>query len=374
MIENNEIKMLAVGDIGLIGQVAENINTLGAHHPFMHVSEHLTNSDILFGNLEMPFSDQGSDYSKSHQSKHFHHNDNAIDSLRHAGFSILSLANNHIMECGDQGLVKTITMLDSNKIRHVGAGTNINDAKSYNIIILKDTKIGFLAFSMKSSDSATDSKSGFAPIILNEIIENIKLLKHEVDFIVVSLHFGMMYMESPRPEDIETCHAIIDSGANVVLGHHPHVLQGVEQYKNGFIFYSLGEFIFDRKCGVRFVDLGSDIRRKSMILEIYFKKHESIRYNLTPTYLNDDYQVVISTNDKAINDIERFKKLSSNLLDTKQYYEEAGSKLVGYELGGLFFHLKRGNFRYIVSKLSNLRIRHFRLFIGYIKRKILFFL
>lgn len=369
---NNDamIKMLAVGDLGLIGQVSYNLKNNGITHPFVYVQDYLRDADVVFGNLEMPFSSSGSSSLKAHQSNNFFHEDIVVDSLLNANFNLLSIANNHIMECGEEGLFKTIQVLEDNNVLHVGAGQNIKRARQHKIIEENGIKIGFLAYTMKSADCASDMQPGPAPIHLPSIIDDVNELTPKVDFLVVSLHFGMMYMEAPSPEDINLCHALIDSGVDIILGHHPHVLQGVEEYNDGLIFYSLGEFVFDRKSGVRYVSLGSENRRNSAIAEICFNKHKSITYKLIPTYLNDNYQVVIPEGDDYLNRIDAFNRLADILNNSDQFYKNAGSKLVGYELGGLLHHLKNGNIKYILSKLTNIRIKHLKLFLGFCKNKI----
>lgn len=368
--KNDFLKVSAVGDIALIGQIADNMETFGMMHPFLSVKDRLLSSDVVFGNLEMPFSGGVQNMPESHQSKHFFHSEFVATCLKKVGFSILSLANNHIMECGESGLKKTIEVLDSLEIENIGAGKNLQEARQAKVLNAGDLKIGFLAYSTKSQDSAEENTPGPAPIVLENILEDINLLKKKSDFIIVSLHLGLMYMNVPSPEDIELCHSIIDNGCDVILGHHPHVLQGIEDYNNGVIFYSLGEFVFDRKAGVRFVELGSEERRESIIANLFMKKDCPIQYEIIPAYLNDDYQVEVLEGELGEKIIDRMNGLSEKISLKNDFYKEAGSKLVSYELGGLIHHFKKGNFRYVFSKLKNLRLKHFRLLAGFVKRKI----
>lgn len=366
----NRIKLSAVGDIALIGQVAENINQNDIIHPFQYVRNHLFDADIVFGNLEMPFRDEKQEGITKHQSKHFYHQDDAVDSIKQASFNILSIANNHIMECGSAGLNKTIDLLKQNDIKSVGAGNNTHEARKEEIFYINGIKIAFLAYSMKSENSAQYNKSGHSTIMLKDMLDDLQRIRAKTDFVVISLHFGMMYMEMPMPEDIKLCHQLIDNGCDVILGHHPHVLQGVEKHKKGIIFYSLGEFVFDRKAGVRYVELGKKKRRQSMIVDLSFTSDGEITYEITPTYLSDSYIVEIQEGIERERFEEQFEQLCNNISEKNDFYQKAGADLVKYEVGGLYHHLKKGNLTYIVEKITSLKLKHFLLFIGFLKNKL----
>jgi len=366
--KRDAIKISAVGDLGLIGKISEYMDKKGPDYPFRHVVRELNTADIVFGNLEMPFCDDATSNLRCYQSKEFFHTLQAAKSLRSAGFSILSLANNHIMECGREGLEKTVEVLSMNSIKFVGAGKNLKESRKPAIFDVHETKIGFLAYTTKSKDSASFSNAGSAPIEIELIIDDVINLKKQCDFVIVSLHFGFMYIEIPSPDDVKLCHKIIDNGADVILGHHPHVLQGIERYKNGLICYSLGEFVFDRMAGVRFVKLGSENRRESLILNLYLKKKQPIQYDLVPTFLSDNYQVEIQTGEPGLRILKKIDRLSARIASTEDFYEEAGANLVSYEISGLFYHIKRRNFSYLLLKARNIRLKHLKIFLGFLKR------
>lgn len=164
------------------------------------------------------------------------------------GVDIANLANNHIYDYSEQGLFDTIHFLDEAGIRHMGAGKNALDARLPVIITIKGVRLGFLGYYglSKHSDShpATVDSAGTALRKLKFIREDIKKLREKVDIVVVNFHWGIEKENYPEQDQIHFAHKTIDFGADLIIGHHPHVLQGVELYKEKLIAYSLGNFIF----------------------------------------------------------------------------------------------------------------------------------
>lgn len=205
----------------------------------------LAASDVLFGNLEGPISDIGKDLGNLYS---FRMNTQAAGALRRAGFDVLSIANNHIGDWGQAAFLDTLDELAEDGLVAVGAGQDKTEAFAPKIITVRGTKIGFLA--------ATDvgpnwlaAKADVPGIVIAadplwpQAIENAAKL---VDVLVVSYHFGDEYQTEPNARQRELAELAIDRGAAIVVGHHPHVAQPVEYYKDGVIAYSLGNFIFDQ--------------------------------------------------------------------------------------------------------------------------------
>jgi poly-gamma-glutamate synthesis protein (capsule biosynthesis protein) len=215
---------------------------------FLKIADELKKSDILFGNLEGPISDNGLKVGSIYS---FRFKPEAINGLLYADFDILSLANNHMLDYQRIALEDTMKILKENNIDYVGAGLNKEEAFSLKIKQVKDTRIGFLAYTNLGTKNwqAGNENSGMAWINENditEVIEYIKKAKEEVDVLIISLHAGEEYAENPTNFQISFAQDCISSGADLVIGHHPHVVQRIEQYKDGWIAYSLGNFVFDQ--------------------------------------------------------------------------------------------------------------------------------
>jgi poly-gamma-glutamate synthesis protein (capsule biosynthesis protein) len=167
--------------------------------------------------------------------------------LSGAGIDIVSIANNHIFDYGREGLFDTISYLDSAGVRHVGAGRDRREAHRPVLFHIRERTIAFLAYYGGGEAPQAGRKSpGVAHRSLGNVRLDLEALRAgtRIDFIVVSLHWGTEKAEVPDGDQRFFAHALIDAGVDAVIGHHPHVLQGIERYKSGVIAYSLGNLVF----------------------------------------------------------------------------------------------------------------------------------
>jgi len=213
--------------------------------PFLKTADYLNKADILFGNLEGPISDKGKKVGSIYS---FRAKPEAIDSLKFAGFDILSVANNHIFDYGKIAMEDTFSKLREAKIDFVGGGFTEIEAYSPIIKEIKETKIAFLAYTSLGTSywGARNDESGIAWLEKERMEKEIKEAKNQADLVIVSIHYGEEYFSKPTQFQISISQTAVDAGANLVIGHHPHVVQEIEKYKNGYIAYSLGNFVFDQ--------------------------------------------------------------------------------------------------------------------------------
>lgn len=244
--KNHAVVLLFVGDIMLNRGVGSQIKTNNdAVYPFRFVAEEIRKADLAFGNLESPISgrgrNQGSIYS-------FRADPMVVGGLKFAGFDVLSLANNHIWDWGREALEDTIVLLKEAGIFPVGAGRNEMEANEPVVRDIKGKKIAFLAYTDRYPSGlwAKDNYPGISRFDLDEVVGRIRNLKPVVDFVVVSMHWGDEYESQANETQKFIGRRLIDAGADLVIGHHPHVVQQIEYYKDGVIAYSLGNFIFDQ--------------------------------------------------------------------------------------------------------------------------------
>ncbi len=239
-----EIVINAVGDIMLAGSGVEAYTKLGYDYPFAATRGELRKGDIAIANLESPITRGG----KAFTAKRFHYLSapQTAEALRNSGFSIVTLANNHMMDFGGPALAETRQYLGKSGIACTGGGDTLAAARKPAIITVKGMKVAFLAYSLTFPDAfyAKAKLPGTAPGYARYVREDVVRARKSADYVVVSFHWGAENTNVPKPYQVAAAHRAIDAGADLVLGHHPHVLQGVERYKNGVIFYSLGNFAF----------------------------------------------------------------------------------------------------------------------------------
>lgn len=236
-----------LGDIMLDRGVRSSVNKnfSGDYSKLFDKMDILEKSDIVFANLEGPASDQGKDLRNLYS---FRMDPNAIPALKGAGFNILSVANNHAGDWGPLAFSDTLDRLTENEILYTGGGYS-NEIEKPTIIEQYDMRIGFLGFSDVGPQNLKPTLDKRGILLANNprIKEIINNASKEVDYLIVSFHFGDEYKTTNNKRQQTLAHLAIDNGAKIVIGHHPHVIQNTEIYKNGFIAYSLGNFIFDQK-------------------------------------------------------------------------------------------------------------------------------
>lgn len=238
------IVITAVGDIMLAGQGSRTLTTRGFDHAFAGTAAELRKGDILVGNLEAPITQGGTEFAG--KKFRFKTRPEAADALSRAGFTVLTLANNHIMDFGAEGLTGTLSNLDRASILHTGAGAALDEARREALVTVKGKRVAFLAYSLTypAEFYAGVGHPGAAQGVAGRVRDDIVRARGRADYVVVSFHWGAELAGMPKPYQQKAAHAAIDAGADLVLGHHPHVLQGIERYQGKTILYSLGNFAF----------------------------------------------------------------------------------------------------------------------------------
>jgi len=305
----------AVGDIMLGRGVEYHLNNQGRDYtfPFREVVDVLKSGDIVFGNLEVPMTDSehGLDPSGKYVIKS---SKKAVESIKYAGFNVLNLANNHIMDYYEKGLLDTIDALEEYEIMYFGAGKNISEARKPAILTVKGIKIAFLGYTDMAeyvykgdpmiSFVAGEDKSGVAPRKYDLIKEDMEKIRDTVDLLVISLHWGVENSFEVTGEQREFAYKLIDDGADVILGHHPHRFQGVEIYKNKPIIYSLGNFIFDQN---------DKLNQESFIVDMVFTGNKLSSLELLPIRVIDKTHVTMPKGQSAMEMLNRELELCGKL-------------------------------------------------------------
>lgn len=249
--------------------------------PFAATADVFRSADIAFANLENPLSERGVSSGNTYS---FRADPRTVEGLAAAGFDAVSVANNHIWDYGEDALSDTLSLLKENGITPVGGGETYDDAHAPKIITRGETRVAFLAYTNAlplwlGEEEAVPAVARYSDDILKADVTHAKKL---ADVVVVSFHWGEEYATRHNPEQERVAKFAIDSGATIVVGHHPHVVQEVEEYGGGYIAYSLGNFVFDQNF--------SPDTKRGLALFVTIKNGALAAVTTRSVAFTDDYQ------------------------------------------------------------------------------------
>jgi poly-gamma-glutamate synthesis protein (capsule biosynthesis protein) len=277
--DTDKIVLTAVGDIMLSRNVEQQMIAKNDwNYPFEKMAAITSGADLTFGNLETTIT--AGDIVKS-GSFTFRTDPKAVAGLEYAGFDVLSLANNHMMNFGRRGLESTLKELDAAGIAHAGAGLSAAGISKPAVREVKGVKFGFLAYSYADEQSRDKAGELYGTDYMDTsaMQADVAALKPQVDVVVVSMHAGTEYATAPSVAQTSFAHAAVDAGASLVIGHHPHVVETAEKYKDGYIIYSLGNFVFDQ--------MWSEETRLGAVADITFDKNKISKIDFIPVKIYD---------------------------------------------------------------------------------------
>jgi gamma-polyglutamate biosynthesis protein CapA len=353
------VTIVAVGDIFLGDHpvtlnhgVNSMIKKRGCDYLFKKVSRYLRSGDIVCGNLEGIVSPKkpgeiGIEY------EIFWGQPECAPSLQLAGFNCLFLANNHTAQHGKDALERTCSLLNSHNIKWTGFNADAPMMPIPAMFNIRGIKVAVLAY-CETQQYHLDRL--FLPRLDYDIIKTqVDNLKNECDIIILSLHWGDEFIDYPSPTQIDLAHSIIDMGVNIILGHHSHTVQGIEQYKHGLIAYSLGSFV---------KDLWPRKLRESIVLKCELSPQRVKRYEIWPVLINKQYQPEPYQREKGDKFLKRIAKLSDKLkviggtkYACKERYIREVNRLLLRDRVGTLLHYLTNIYKYdLVMLIKNVRM------------------
>lgn len=291
------IHVTATGEIILARGVAERIEKYDdVLYPFVKIKEELKKADLTISTLEAPMS---SDCHYCDSCMVFCGKPEYLLGLSDSGIDLVSMAANHIKDYGIAGITETINLLEQRQIGHVGAGENLGTARKPWIVEIKGQKFGFLGYNevVPTTYAATEDSSGSNWAEVDQMKEDIQALKKEVDIVVLMMHWGIEYTNEPSDRQKELAYAGIDAGADLIIGDHPHWVQGVEFYQSKFIIYGIGNFVFDQ--------MWSEETRQGTILDLIYEGTKLVSIKFQPTIIEDYAQPRLATEEEKKVILER---------------------------------------------------------------------
>ena len=326
-----ELVIMAVGDVYVARPDPPTI--------FARVASVLRQGDIVVGNLEGLNCDRGTPIDGKIEvgSRHLRSAPDNMQALESAGFNAMVLANNHNMDFGPEGLLQTIELLDEMKIAHAGGGRNLAEAHRPTIIERHGTKVAVLSYTSVyiAGFSAEENRAGLATIKVNtsyqapensqyqpgfpplistipdpmdedRMVSDVRQAKQLADIVLVAFHWGVSWgYGKVVGYQKELGRAAIDAGADLILGAHPHALQGMEIYKGKLICYCLGNFVMDGFTSSHFA---SD----TMILKCRVEGKQIRKYSFIPARISDEWQPYILDREHGAEVMTKMESMSAD--------------------------------------------------------------
>lgn len=266
---SNEAELVFTGDIMLSRHIGELMAQKQDYNfPYEKIKNDLASADLVFGNLETPVSSNGQDAGHLYS---FRANPLVLSGLKNTGFKVVSVANNHAFDYGLEAFTDTLANLKNNGIAYTGGGKDLSEAHSGATLEINGVKITFLAYTdlLPQSAAATDNQAGFAYLDETQMVKDIKEAKTKSDLVIVSFHWGQEYQTKSNAHQQKIAAEAVKAGANLIIGHHPHVAQEVSKIDGTTVAYSLGNFIFDQNF--------STDTKNALILKVKIKNKKIIQ-------------------------------------------------------------------------------------------------
>lgn len=323
-----ELKLAFCGDIMLGAEVAQCMGNVTVEEWLKGVSPAWEGADLLIGNLETPCVIHATPIESKPPELVFKAPASRLQELVKAGFSAVTIANNHVLDCGRIGLSETLHELKNSGLYYAGAGMNLSEALKPAYIPVRGLTVGLVAFCY--GPRAGYSSPGAAPCDLPVMHETLKTARANSDIVIAALHDGLEYSDVPPAETRARFRFLAENGADIVIGHHPHVLQGLEWQGSIPIAYSLGDFLFHNslphvtKRNFSRMALGrlapEEVQRdphkfmRGAVLTAQFRNGEkSIQWH--PFRQGKDLRPQLSLDSTCSEDLRRLENLSAALLN-----------------------------------------------------------
>ncbi len=300
------LTIAAGGDVHGDRNVGKYIDKHGGEAVFAKVKPYLEDAHLAFVNLESPISDKGSPVPGKEFT--FRSRTALAAGLAYAGLDVVSLANNHARDYGAAALLDTFVRLEAVGVKWAGAGADASEARSPALLETPAGTVAVLAFTgiIPSGFPAGSDRPGVATTSDQaRVIAAVQSAAEKADYVIVSFHWGTEYEGVANAGQKALAHKVIDAGADLVLGHHPHVIQGLEVYKNKLIAYSLGDFVFDHY---------KRVTGEAFVLQVTLRQDGPPSGKIIPVYLSDPWGIPAPVHGREADVIlDRLARFSSAL-------------------------------------------------------------
>jgi poly-gamma-glutamate synthesis protein (capsule biosynthesis protein) len=350
------IRVCAVGDTGLSGQVGRTASELGYGALLRDIAPLLQTGDAAFANLE------GTLLERPAGDALFAAPPTAADALRQSGLTIVHLANNHVYDFGPTGLASTLAAVGAANLVALGAGP---DAATSQRLVRTDregVRVGWLGCGRTLLPQATGAR--FWEFDEQELLSAIRKARPSVDVLIASLHIGFMYLDYPHPDHRAIAQRCVAAGADVILMHHPHVLQGIETTPDGKILcYSLGNFLFDWKEGLITNQVMVQEQNEGAVFVFDLDRSGVARAAAVPTHTDERCCVRWASGHRGGAILDRLLRISRDLGGdyAAAFWRQRSERNTKHVLRMLRFYIVHGEWGSVWRMFTKVRRHHLRM-------------
>jgi poly-gamma-glutamate capsule biosynthesis protein CapA/YwtB (metallophosphatase superfamily) len=288
--KEGEAILVFVGDVAPGRSMEAQLARYGPAYPWRGLELLLQDADLAVANLESVLSTHGEPLQKPYVIRA---HPSWAQSLVEGGFDLVTVANNHALDYGQVGLDQTLDTLAALDVASVGAGRTAEEARRSALFTVAGVRVAVLGYAAPrwngSEDVPTTDRLAWA--VPGQIAKDVRAVRGSADLVVVLLHAGTEYAAEPSADQVAAARAAIDAGADLVVGHHPHVTQTVERYKQGLVVYSLGDTVFDIP---RVAAMRGDL------LRIHATQAGLVRAELWPFWIEDEIRPRLLDDGKGV--------------------------------------------------------------------------
>ena len=349
------VQLCAVGDIGFSGRVAVNLSSpVASDEVFAEIAPLFQKADITFGNLESPLSGDIA------PNQLFSAPVAGAALLKKNGFKLINLANNHVYDYGRAGLVATLDAVAKADLVPLGVGDNFSAAQALVRTDMNGLRIGWLGCG-RTLVSQGVSGPHYWEFTEHELLDATERNRADVDLLIVSIHIGLMYMDYPRPEHKAMAEKLMAAGADLILMHHAHVLQGVQVTPQRRVCcYNLGNFLFDWTEGNVKTPVMVQEQKESAVFLCVMDRDGVAELAALPIWIGEDCKVHWATGMRGINILNRLARISDEL--ERNFVEAFKRQRAERNTTGIikviWFHILHGNWSFVLESVKKTRFEH----------------
>ncbi len=351
------VRICAAGDVG----PAEHL--IAGGDPFREIAPVLRAADLGFANLETPLLSA----QKAAKESQFSAPAEAAELLATAGFGLLNLANNHILDFGTEGLAETRRALEAGGVRSLGAGSDPAAARRLQVTDLGGLRLGWLGCA-RTLEPQPPTGDVFWEYDREQLASAVRAARPRVDLLAVSLHMGYMYVDYPQPEQRQQALELSAAGADLVLMHHAHVLQGIELGANGgVVCYNLGNLLLDWTLGEIPVEIMQEEQRSGGIFVFDLDRGGICAAAVLPVRVDDRWTVRWALGDSGRTILEHLRRISGGWdgIAVREFHRQLADRATGLAVKSTLLELRRGGLGTLPGVLRRIKGRHLRMVAGW---------